>query len=160
MRLKPGEVGEITAIGENISPGYFDSHNGNSLKFVDNKLMTGDLATIDNDGYIYITGRKSTFIKPYGHRVSIDQIESLLLEIQDVVEVAAMGVPDIVQGEAVKVFMRLRKGSETTKDDIIKHSRKRMPGYMVPKEIVFIEKMPLNPNGKIDREKLKEQPGN
>jgi acyl-CoA synthetase (AMP-forming)/AMP-acid ligase II len=154
--VKPGEVGEIYAWGENISPGYLGSPADNLNKFVDGGLRTGDLATIDKDGYIYIVDRKADFIKVLGHRVSSQEVEANILELPDVIAAAAIGVPDDLLGEAIRVFVIIRNSSRLTPENILEHCHMHLARHMVPKEIVQIEKLPMNAHGKPIKSVLRE----
>ena len=91
--------------------GYLNNPEATAVKFVDGGYRTGDLATVDEDGYIYIVDRKGDFIKSFGYRVSSQQIEACILELEDVVSAAAIGEPDTLRGEAIVVFVTLRQGS-------------------------------------------------
>jgi long-chain acyl-CoA synthetase len=151
-----GEVGEIMAWGKNISPGYLEEPEASAEKFCSGYLRTGDLATVDEDGFIYVVDRKDDFIKCLGHRVSSQEIESNVLQIPDVVSAAAIGVPDDIQGEAIVVFATLRKKATITVEDVIAHCRQNLARHMVPKEVVFIDALPMNAHGKVVKAKLKE----
>jgi long-chain acyl-CoA synthetase len=153
--VKPGEIGEIIARGDNICKGYLNEPEATAQKFVDGALHTGDLATVDEDVFIYIVDRKSDFIKPYGYRVSSQQIENCVLELPDVVAAAAIGEPDLVCGEAIKVFAVLRTGSPLTPEDIIAHCGQHIPRYMVPKAVVIVTQLPMNSAGKIVKAELR-----
>jgi acyl-CoA synthetase (AMP-forming)/AMP-acid ligase II len=154
--VKPSEVGEIMAWGENVSPGYLNEPEASAEKFSSGCLHTGDLATIDEDGFIYIVDRKSDFIKCLGHRVSSQDIEADILQITDVVSAAAIGVPDDVQGEAIIVFVTVKKNTTLAQDDIIAYCRQHMARHMVPKEVIFVDSLPLNAHGKVVKAKLRE----
>jgi long-chain acyl-CoA synthetase len=153
--VKPGEVGEIVAWGENITMGYFNNPEATAEKFVNGAYRTGDLATVDEDGYIYVVDRKADFIKSYGHRVSSQQLEACILELEDVVSAAAIGEPDTLAGEAIVVFVSLRSGSFLTKDDIITHCRQKLARHMVPKSIEILDSLPLSPQGKVLKSELR-----
>jgi long-chain acyl-CoA synthetase len=153
--VQPGEVGEIYATGDNISPGYLDEPEVNAEKFVDGVLHTGDLAMVDEDGFIYVVDRKADFIKSYGYRVSSQQIEACVLELQDIVAAAAIGEPDLVRGEAIKVFVVLRDGSSLVPDEVIAHCTQKLARHMVPKEVVVIDSLPMNAHGKIVKAELR-----
>jgi acyl-CoA synthetase (AMP-forming)/AMP-acid ligase II len=155
--VKPGEVGEILAQGDNICLGYLDNPEATARKFVNGTLYTGDLATIDEDGFIYVVDRKSDFIKSFGHRISSQQIESYILELPEIVNAAAIGVPEPTKGEAIKVFVVVRQNSRITPDDIMTFCQQRMQRYMVPTEIVIVDSLPMNRHGKIIKSVLKEQ---
>jgi acyl-CoA synthetase (AMP-forming)/AMP-acid ligase II len=150
----PGQTGEIIATGENISPGYYKDQEATLEKFKNGFLQTGDIATVDSDGYIYIVGRKSDFIKSYGNRVSSQEIESATLEINDIFYAAVIGIPDLERGEAIVLFVTLKHNSTITNQDIIIHLKSRFPMYKVPAKVYVIDGMPFNSNGKIDKTEL------
>jgi long-chain acyl-CoA synthetase len=150
-------VGEIIARGDNISPGYFNDPDSNLKKFIDGALYTGDLATVDNDGFIYIVDRKSDFIKSFGHRISSQEIEAYILELTEVVSAAAIGEPDEIQGEAIIVYITLRTGANLTVKEILSHCRQRMARHMVPKRIIIVDSLPTNAHGKIIKSALREK---
>jgi len=153
--VKPGEVGEIVARGDNITLGYYRAPELNAGKFVGGALRTGDLATVDEDGFITIVDRLSDFIKSYGHRVSSQQVEGYVLELADVVSAAAIGVPDLVRGEAIQVYVVLRKGAVLTTEDILAHCRLRMAPHMVPRDVLVVDALPMNEQGKIRKSALR-----
>jgi acyl-CoA synthetase (AMP-forming)/AMP-acid ligase II len=155
-KVIPGEVGEIVATGENISPGYYLDPVASEEKFIDGTLRTGDLATVDEEGFIFVVDRKADFIKSMGHRVSSQEIEAHVLEISEIVTAAAIGTPDEVQGEAIVVFVTLRKGSNITSSDILSHCQHKMARHMLPKKILIIDALPINANGKIVKTELRE----
>ena len=101
----PGEIGEIVAEGENIAKGYWDAPHETAETFRDGALHTGDLATTDADGFIYIVDRKKNFLKCGGKRVGIQEIENRLMEFPCITEGVAVGTPDDVLGEAVRAYV-------------------------------------------------------
>jgi long-chain acyl-CoA synthetase len=151
----PGEIGEIIARGDNISPGYLDDPEATSAKFADGVLHTGDLATVDSEGYIFVVDRKDDFIKSWGYRVSSQEVESCVLELKDVVSAAAVGVSDLEAGEAIMVFAALKPGSGLDAESILAHCRGRLAKYMVPAGITFVDALPLNSNGKVLKSELR-----
>jgi acyl-CoA synthetase (AMP-forming)/AMP-acid ligase II len=153
--VKPGDVGEIIATGDNISPGYLNDLEASAEKFIDGHLYTGDLATVDDDGYIFIVDRKSDFIKTFGHRVSSQEIEAKILQIPSVIAAAAIGVPDDLMGEAIKVFVVLQKKATLTPEEIINHCQQTLARHMIPKEVRIIDSLPMNPHGKVVKSALK-----
>jgi acyl-CoA synthetase (AMP-forming)/AMP-acid ligase II len=153
--VRPTEVGEIIAWGENISPGYWNAPEDSAVKFMDSALHTGDLATVDDDGWIYVVDRKADFIKSYGYRVSSQRIEECILELPDVVAAAVIGEPDLVRGEAIWAFVVQRSGVTLTPGEIIAHCGSRLANYMVPKEVVFLDHLPMNAHGKIVKNELR-----
>lgn len=155
--VKPGEVGEIVAWGGNISPGYVNEPEANAEKFANGSLRTGDIATVDDDEYIYIVDRKNDFIKSYGNRVSSQEVEACVLEMKDIVSAAAIGVPDPIRGEAIRVFAVRKAKSTLTEEEIVQHCMQRLARYMVPKEIIFAQSLPTNQHGKIIKSELRKE---
>ena len=154
-QVQPGEVGEIVATGDNISPGYLQEPEANAEKFIDGKLFTGDLATIDEDRFLYIVDRKSDFIKSYGYRISSYDIETCVVNLSDVVNVAAIGIPDDMAGELIVVFVTLRKDSSITAKDIIKYCHSYLAKNMQPHDILILDSLPMNAQGKIIKSELR-----
>jgi long-chain acyl-CoA synthetase len=153
--VQPGQVGEIVARGGNITLGYLDEAEATRAKFVDGALHTGDLATVDEEGFVYIVDRKADFIKCYGHRVSSQQIEACILTLSNVVAAAVVGVPDEEQGEAIVAFATVREGSPVSAEAILEHCRRRLARHMVPSKVMVLLKLPLNANGKVLKSELR-----
>lgn len=147
--VAPGVVGEIRARGRSITPGYWQDPDSTAARYVDGELRTGDLARMDEDGYLYVVDRQEDFIKPWGHRVSSQEVEDVVLELAEVVSAAVVGRPDHDAGEAIVAFCTLRPGAELTPEDVARHCRSRLARHMVPHEIRIIDSMPLNPSGKV-----------
>ncbi|MBN8579069.1 MAG: AMP-binding protein [Anaerolineae bacterium] len=153
--VKTGEVGEIVAWGENISPGYLDEPEINVEKFVQGSLHTGDMATTDEEGYIYIVDRKSDFIKSYGNRVSSQEVEACIMELKEVVATAVIGISDLLRGEAIRAYVVLRSNSKLDEAAILNHCMKRLARYMVPRDVVFAQSLPVNQHGKVIKSELR-----
>jgi acyl-CoA synthetase (AMP-forming)/AMP-acid ligase II len=153
--VTPGQVGEIMASGRNISPGYLNDPEASAGRFKDGELHTGDLATVDEEGYIYVVDRRDDFIKSWGYRVSSQEIESCVLSIPEVVSAAAVGVPDMEAGEAIHVFITLRPGARVTPERVIEHCRGQMGKHMVPRKVRVLETLPLNSSGKVMKAELR-----
>jgi len=154
--VQPGERGEIYATGANISPGYFDDPEGSLAKFTTYGLRTGDLAVVDDDGDIFIVDRRDDFIKSWGHRISSQEVEAAALQMEQLVSVAAIGVPDDEAGEAVALFVTTRPGTEITPDEVLAVCRQHLPKHMVPSHVLVLDALPLNANGKIAKPRLRE----
>jgi len=154
-QVTTGKVGEIFASGDNISPGYWNDAEASEGKFVEGVLHTGDLATVDDDGFIFVVDRKADFIKSYGYRVSSQRVEECIVELPEVVGAAVIGEQDLVRGEAIWAFVVQRTGANLTAEDIINHCGNRLANYMVPKEVVFLNSLPMNAHGKIVKNELR-----
>jgi acyl-coenzyme A synthetase/AMP-(fatty) acid ligase len=153
--VRAGEIGEIIAIGENISPGYYNDLQATQEKFHNGILFTGDMATIDEQGFIYIVDRKSDFIKTYGHRVSSYEIESCVMQIPNVVAAAAVGVPDESAGEIIKVFIVLCDESTLSAENIMEFCHTHLARHMMPQEIIITKSFPMNAQGKVIKSELR-----
>lgn len=147
--VAPGEVGEIWARGRNISPGYLNDKEATARKMPDGVLHTGDLATIDTGGYIYVADRQEDFIKPWGFRVASQDVETVAIQLNDLIAVAAVGVPDDAAGERIELVAVRRPNATISEDQVLRHCRQRMARHMVPSRVHFVTGMPLNPNGKV-----------
>ncbi|MBV5280527.1 MAG: AMP-binding protein [Actinobacteria bacterium] len=113
-------------------------------------LNTGDLATVDADGFIYITGRRSGFIKSAGHRISPHRVEAAIAAWENVLEVAVVGVPDLLLGEAIKAIVVPRNRRQKLEPEaIIAWCRQHLPEYMVPRIVEISPGLPRNSSGKL-----------
>jgi long-chain acyl-CoA synthetase len=152
----PGEVGEIVADGPNVSPGYWRDPDESAVSFRNGKLYTGDLATLDEDGFIYLVDRAKDFVKCGGRRVSCRELEEQLLEFGHLIEAAVIGVPDDILGEAIKAFVVPRDGYSTALDESLrKFCRERMLPQFNPKTIVVLDAVPKNASGKVLKSSLR-----
>jgi acyl-CoA synthetase (AMP-forming)/AMP-acid ligase II len=154
--IRPGVVGEITARGENIMRGYYKDPEATNKVLKNGRYYTSDLATVDEDGYIYVVGRSSNIIKSAGYRISPQEIEDIVLSVNGVLSCVVVGVPDDIMGEAVVAVVETKEPSEKLKRTIISTCNQVLPSYKVPKTVVYIRNFPLNSSGKLDRRKTKE----
>ncbi|MEI8306839.1 MAG: AMP-binding protein [Chloroflexales bacterium] len=154
--VRPGEVGQIIARGDNITAGYLNEPDATARTFVDGALHTGDMATVDDDGFISIVDRQNDFIKPLGRRVSSHEIEACVLALPEIISAAAVGIPDQLLGEAIKVYVTLREDAQLDVKAIIDHCRGTLPRYMIPKAVVILDQMPMNSQGKVLKTALRE----
>jgi long-chain acyl-CoA synthetase len=155
--VKVGQIGEIVAWGDNISPGYWRNPEATAQTFVDGALRTGDLATVDEDGFIYIVDRKSDFIKSFGYRVSSQQVEACILELPDIVAAATVGVPDLERGEAIVAFVSRRDGSSLTPAEVLSYCAAHLAHHMRPRSVVVLDRLPVNARGKVMKTELRQQ---
>jgi len=156
QEVRPGEVGEIVAEGANVTHGYWRAPEESATTFRNGKLYTGDLATVDEEGFLYIVGRAKDFLKCGGKRVSCRALEDRLLESEEVLEAAVIGVPDDVLGEAVKAFVVPRNGNSAGLDQRLQDlCLKSMPHELVPREIIVLDVLPKNAAGKVLKRNLR-----
>jgi long-chain acyl-CoA synthetase len=148
--IKPGEVGEVIARGNNIMMGYFADEEGTKNTIRNGWLYTGDLGTVDDDGYIYLTARKKEIIKVGGKRVSPKEIEAVILQIPEVVDCSIEGVDDPLLGEALKATIVVRKGTleYLTQDTIKQHCSKHLALFKIPSIYEIKDQMTISPTGK------------
>ncbi|MET0091525.1 MAG: class I adenylate-forming enzyme family protein [Candidatus Thiodiazotropha sp.] len=154
---QPGETGEICASGHNIMQGYWGDPEKTAEVLIDGWLHTGDLAHTDADGYLYIDGRSSDMIKSGANRISPKEIEEVIQEVEGVMEVAVIGIPDEMLGEIIRAYVVPKPGSELDKMSIQRHCKSNLAIYKIPKEIAFIDELPKTASGKIQRFVLQEK---
>ena len=150
-----GVPGEIVASGDNISPGYFRDPDATAQKFPGGALRTGDLATVDSDGYIFIIGRSGEFIKSWGHRVSPQQVEEAVLSHPAVADAAVVGLPDLAAGEAITLAVVPAASASPDPAELLLFLRDRLPKHMLPHSIHVLQAFPLNASGKVARPELR-----
>jgi acyl-CoA synthetase (AMP-forming)/AMP-acid ligase II len=153
--VEPGEVGEILLRSNKLMKGYWKMPRETAEAFKDGWFHTRDMATTDSDGYIYIVDRKSDLIISGGFNIYPREVEEVIMAYPGVAETAVIGVPDAEWGEAVKAIVVAKQGVEVTVAEIVQHCRKHLAGYKKPKSVDFIEEIPKNLYGKIDRRALK-----
>ena len=148
--VKPGETGEIVAKGDNVMIGYFKDVEGTNEVLKKGWLYTGDMATVDEDGFIYVVARKKEIIKVGGNRVSPKEIEEVILTVPEVLDCTISEVNDELLGEAIKATVVLAGTYDTLhiKEIILKQCRERLSLYKIPSYWEFTEKMELASNGK------------
>jgi long-chain acyl-CoA synthetase len=150
-----GEAGEMHVKGPQVMKGYLNRPEATDEMIVDGWLATGDIARCDEDGYFYIVDRKKDMILVSGFNVFPNEIEEVAAMHEDVVESAAIGVPNEASGEMVKLFV-VRKNTSLTEKDLIDHCRKHLTGYKVPKKVEFRDELPKSNVGKILRRELRD----
>lgn len=153
--VKPGETGEIAASGENIMMGYWQNPQDTEKTVRGGRLFTGDMATVDEEGYIYIISRKSDMIKSGAHRIAPREIEEVMLEHDAVLEAAVVGRPDQILGESICAFVVLKDGHKCTENELMRLCASSLPPYKTPKKICFSPSLPKTQSGKIKKEELK-----
>jgi long-chain acyl-CoA synthetase len=147
--VQPCETGEVIARGDNVMPGYYKDEEGTAQALRNGWLFTGDLGTVDEDGFIYLTARSKEIIKVGGKRISPKEIEAVILSIPSVVDCTITAVEDALLGEALKATV-VRNGSKEplTEDKIREHCAKHLALFKVPQLIEIREKLEISPTGK------------
>lgn len=149
MSVEPGDIGEILAKGRNVMLGYFKDQISTNNTIKDGWLYTGDLATVDEDGYIYIVSRKKEIIKIGGKRVSPKEIEEVIVTMKGVIDCTVEAIYDELLGEAIKATVVVNdSGKRMTSEDLKQYCGAKLSGYKVPKYVIFEESIGISPTGK------------
>jgi long-chain acyl-CoA synthetase len=154
--VKPGEIGEILIRSNKLMKGYWKKPEETAEAFKDGWFHTRDMGTVDGDGYIYIMDRKSDMIISGGFNIYPREVEDVLMGHPGVAEAAVIGVPHEIWGEAVKAMVVLKQGVNLSEAQIIEHCKRNLAGYKKPTSVDFINEIPKNLYGKVDRRILKE----
>jgi long-chain acyl-CoA synthetase len=155
---RAGEEGEIVATGANVMAGYWNNPEATARVLRNGKLYTGDMATMDEEGYLHIVGRRSDMIKSGAHRISPKEIEEAVLELPEVHETAVVGVPDDILGQSIRAYIVLKEGMTVDANRVLLHCQARLASFKVPQDVVFAAELPKTMSGKIKRHELNQQP--
>jgi long-chain acyl-CoA synthetase len=154
--VAPGEgVGEIAIRGDNVMKGYWRNPEATAEAIPDGWFRTGDLATVDEEGYFTIVDRKKDMILRGGMNVYPREVEEVLYQHPDVLEAAVVSVPDDMLGEDVGAAVALRPGATATTEDIKAFVKDRIAAYKYPRHIWLVDELPKGPTGKILRREVK-----
>lgn len=151
-----GEVGEVVHRSPHLMTGYWRDEEKTAAAFAGGWFHSGDLATMDAQGYITIVDRKKDMIKSGGENVSSREIEEAIYLHPGVAETAVIGTPDPIWVEAVTAIVVPRAGQELCQDELIAHCKARLSGFKVPKKVIVVEALPRNASGKILKRELRE----
>jgi long-chain acyl-CoA synthetase len=152
-----GESGEFAARGPMIFVGYWNKPEETQEAFHDGYFLTGDVAVMDEDGWFYIVDRKKDMINVSGYKVWPREVEDTLYEHPQVMEAAAIGVPDEYRGETVQAFVALKEGGGATEEELIAFCKERMADYKYPRKIEFLDELPKTATGKFLRRELRDE---
>jgi len=153
----PGKIGEIITRGDHVMEGYWRLPEETSATIRNGWLHTGDLATVDAEGYIYIVDRKKEIIISGGENISPREVEEVIYMHPSVAEVAVIGVPDEKWGETVKAVVVLKEGKRATAEEIIDLCKSNLAGFKKPKSVEFLAFPPRTPSGKVLKRELRER---
>jgi long-chain acyl-CoA synthetase len=151
----PGGTGEIVARGDQVSPGYWNDPDATAAAWAGGWFHTGDLGRLDADGLLTVVDRKKDIIVTGGENVASREVEEVLAAHPGVREVAVVGVPDERWGEAVCAVVVARAGVAVTAEELIDHTRARLAGYKKPRHVLFVDELPKNTTGKIQKPDLR-----
>ncbi|MFW6350745.1 MAG: class I adenylate-forming enzyme family protein [Bacteroidota bacterium] len=146
--VTPGQTGEIIAAGGNIMKGYFEDEEATRETIRDGWLHTGDLGTIDEDGFIYLSARKKEIVKVGGKRVSPKEIEEVIVSIPDIIDCTVEGVEHQVLGEALKATVVKNPNSSLSAEEVRAFCSTKLASFKIPGEVVFKESMIVSSTGK------------
>ena len=151
-----GVIGEIILRGEHITPGYFKNEQESKQTIVEGWLHTGDVAQMDDEGYIYIVDRKKDLIIKNGFNIYPRDIEEVLSKHEAVIEAAVIGIPDERAGEEVLACVVKQPNHATTEEELLDFCAGQMAKNKLPRRIVFLPELPRNGVGKIQKSSLRE----
>jgi acyl-CoA synthetase (AMP-forming)/AMP-acid ligase II len=161
------EPGELVHRGSLVAMGYWNDVEATKQRFrpIPNRIdaipgeelavWSGDIVKMDSEGYLYFLRRDDDLIKTMGYRVSPHEIEEIFYRTGLVSEVVALGIPHSAIGQSIIVVVMLKSGTEVTEKQLLDQCKQRLANYMMPAELIFRTTLPTNPNGKVDRKKLK-----
>lgn len=155
--LPIGEVGELCVRGPQVMKGYWKNpHETEKVLDEDGWLRTGDMAKLDENGFIFLVDRKKDMVLVSGFNVYPNEVEEVIASCKGVLEAAVIGIPCAASGECVKAFV-VKKDPELTKETVMAHCRENLTGYKRPRFLEFVDDLPKSPVGKILRRELREK---
>jgi acyl-coenzyme A synthetase/AMP-(fatty) acid ligase len=160
-KVGPNEVGQLVIRGATVMRGYWEKPEQTAKKLKPGPLpgeyvlYTGDYCKMDEEGYLYFVGRMDDVIKSRGEKVAPKEVENALVHIPGVKEVAVIGVPDEIFGQAIKAFVVPEMGAQLTQKLILTEAKARLEAFMVPKYIEIVPDLPKTTTGKIKKTDLR-----
>jgi len=152
-----GEVGEIVHRSPHLLSGYYNNPEKTAEAFFGGWFHSGDLATIDDEGYITVVDRRKDMIKTGGENVASREVEEMIYRLPEVSEVAVVGLPDPRWIEAVTAIVVVKAGQSLTESAVIDHCAKAMAHFKTPKRVIFVDSLPKNPSGKLLKRELRQR---
>lgn len=157
--VPPGEVGELWIKGPGVTPGYWQQPEITAESFTDGWLHSGDLARVDEDGFYYIVDRLKDMYISGGENVYPAEVENVLYQMEQIAEVAVIGVPDPKWGEVGKAIVVVKPGYTLTEEEVLRFCEGKIARYKIPKYVVFVDRLPRNPAGKVLKTELRKRFG-
>jgi acyl-CoA synthetase (AMP-forming)/AMP-acid ligase II len=151
------DVGELVIKGPSVMQGYWKQPEITAETIKDNWLYTGDLGTIDEEGFMWMVGRKKDMINSGGMKIYPEEVENLLYTNEKIKEVAVLGRPDERWGETVTAVVVTKVGEKLTEDEVIQFCRERLASYKKPTKVIFMDALPRNASGKVKRNELRDK---
>jgi len=155
--VQPGEIGEIVHRSPQLLSGYFNAPEKTEEAFAGGWFHSGDLAVIDDEGYITIVDRKKDMIKTGGENVASREVEETIFRLPEVSEVAVVGIPDPRWIEAILAVVVVKEGCALDETRVLDHCRQHMASFKAPKRVVFVDGLPKNPSGKLLKRELRDR---
>lgn len=152
----PGEVGEIWVRGANVTKGYRNNPEANQASFSGDWFDTGDQGYLDDEGYLFITGRTKEIINRGGEKISPGRIDEVLLAHPGVAAAVAFGAPDAKYGEEVNAAIILKPEAQLTAEDLTAFCLQHLASFAVPKRFYFVDSLPMTSTGKFQRKRVAE----
>jgi oxalate---CoA ligase len=152
--VAPGSVGELWIKGPTVTTGYLNDPPANSASFAEGWFRTGDLGSIDADGYIFLRGRVKEMINRAGEKISPCDVDATLLSNPKVLEAASFGEFDDAYADGVEAAVSLHPGMEASEAELREYCRERLSAFEVPERIYIVRNFPRTPKGLIDRQAL------
>ncbi|MEQ1786712.1 MAG: AMP-binding protein, partial [Acidimicrobiales bacterium] len=154
-----GDAGELWVKGPNVFTGYWNDPTATAAALTpDGWLRTGDVAVVDDDGFLFLVDRVKDLIIVSGFNVFPAEVEEVIASHPAVAQVAVIGVPHPHSGEAVKAYVVVEPGVSVEEDDIIHHCEARLARYKCPQKVMFVDEIPLSTTGKVLRKELRASP--
>ena len=157
--LPIGTVGEVVIRGANVTLGYEDNPAANTKSFTNGWFRTGDQGVLDKDGYLTITGRLKEIINRGGEKISPREVDEVLMNHPAVAQAVTFAVPHDKLGEDIAAAIVLQKSVESTEHAIHAFAAEHLANFKVPRRVLFFDKLPKGPTGKIQRIGLAKQLG-
>ncbi|KAG6517770.1 probable CoA ligase CCL9 [Zingiber officinale] len=150
-RRPAGEPGEVCIRGLNVTKGYKNNPEANKAAFAFGWFHTGDVGFLDTDGYLHLVGRIKELINRGGEKISPIEVDAVLLEHPNIAQAVAFGVPDDKYGEEINCAVIPRDGAEVDESEVVRHCRKNLAAFKVPKRVFITDSLPKTATGKIQR---------
>ncbi|MFQ5675866.1 MAG: acyl--CoA ligase, partial [bacterium] len=157
--LSNGEIGEVVIRGGNVTGGYRNNPDANASAFTDGWFRTGDQGTLDEDGYLRLTGRLKEIINRGGEKISPREVDEVLLGHPEVKQAVTFAMPHPKLGEEVAAALILKESSATTEKEIREFASQHLADFKVPRKVIFLDEIPKGPTGKLQRIGLAEKLG-